>query len=173
GILPGCVPEKRLQAFGDKMERLKSAKSGLGATKYSPKFARTAGIKVSEDGNLRTGLQLLSFPDVSFEQIVRLDPTLQDVDQEIRTQVARDALYANYIIRQQRDVDALNRDEAHEIPLSFQYDRLGGLSNELVKKLSLARPATLAQAGRVEGITPAALTLILAKLKQADRKRSA
>ncbi|MGR3290371.1 MAG: tRNA uridine-5-carboxymethylaminomethyl(34) synthesis enzyme MnmG [Paracoccaceae bacterium] len=173
GIDLGCVSEKRLATFADKMERLESAKSRLGATKYSPKVARTAGIKVSEDGNLRTGLQLLSFPNVSFEQIVRLDPTLQDVDQEIRTQVARDALYAHYIIRQQRDVDALNRDEAHEIPLSFQYDRLGGLSNELVKKLSLARPATLAQAGRLEGITPAALTLILAKLKQADRKRSA
>ena len=87
--------------------------------------------------------------------------------------MAKDALYANYIDRQKRDVESLKRDELHEIPSSFSYNGIDGLSNELKIKLGRARPANLAQAAKVDGITPAALTLLLAKLKQAERERSA
>ena len=79
---------------------------------------------------------------------------------------------AHYILRQEADVAALRRDEAHAIPADFDYAALQGLSNELKAKLTLARPATLAQAGRVEGMTPAALTLILATLRAAERRRA-
>ncbi len=173
GVELGCVSTTRQTVFNEKMTRLDVVRSGLVGAKYSPKTARSVGIKVSEDGNKRTGMQLLSFPDVGFEQMVRLNPDLAKTEPEISEQIAREALYVTYIERQRRDVDALLRDEAHKIPVDFQYDRLGGLSNELVAKLAKSRPATLAQAARVEGITPAALTLILAKIKQLGRKRTA
>jgi tRNA uridine 5-carboxymethylaminomethyl modification enzyme len=102
-----------------------------------------------------------------------LDPDLSDTEIVIGQQVARDALYAHYIERQKRDVSALVRDEGFLIPRDFDFDGLGGLSNELKLKLSAIRPGSLGQASRVDGMTPAALTLILAKLRQAERKKSA
>jgi tRNA uridine 5-carboxymethylaminomethyl modification enzyme len=105
--------------------------------------------------------------------LIAINPDLVDVSPEIRHQVWCDALYANYIDRQDRDVEAIKRDEAHVIPMDFDYGALQGLSNELSVKLSTSRPATLAAAGRVEGMTPAALVLLLAKLRQTERKRSA
>jgi tRNA uridine 5-carboxymethylaminomethyl modification enzyme len=110
---------------------------------------------------------------VIFADLVRIDPELAEIPENIQFQVAADALYANYIARQERDVAAVKRDEAHEIPVDFDYFGLAGLSNELSSKLDKSRPATLAHAGRVEGMTPAALTLILAHLRQGKRARSA
>ncbi len=173
GIELGCVSTKRKQSFENKMERLIAARSKLNAGSYSPKSANSVGIKVSKDGQRRTGMQLLSFPDVEFDQLVQLDPELSGVDQNSREQIAREALYVNYIDRQKRDVAALVRDEAQKIPKGFEYDRMGGLSNELVDKLSISRPDSIALAARVEGMTPAALTLILARIKQLKRKLSA
>jgi tRNA uridine 5-carboxymethylaminomethyl modification enzyme len=99
-----------------------------------------------------------------------LDPSLGDIDEGSRLQAARDALYAKYLDRQSQDVEAIRRDEGEAIPDDFDFRTLSGLSGELKQKLQRVRPATLAQAGRVEGMTPAALTLILAKLRQARRK---
>ncbi len=169
----GCVSDQRKAAFEIKMAALRSAKTKLTSQTYTPKQAGAAGIAVSEDGVRRTGFQLLSFPNVGFDDLILLDPTLGEVDIKSRDQLARDALYANYISRQERDVDALKRDEAHKIPIDFNYDALNGLSNELTKKLSHARPATIAQAGRLEGMTPAALTLILGMLKNQEKERRA
>jgi len=173
GMGLGCVSMRRAKIFSAKTDRLEKAKAQLTAHSYTPNMVNSVGIKVKEDGNRRTGMQLLAFPDVTFEQVARLNTELENVDMETRKQATRDALYVNYIGRQQRDVEALMRDEAHKIPADFQYSGLGGLSGELVKKLSQARPATLAQAGRLEGMTPAALMLILARLKQSGRRRSA
>ena len=115
----------------------------------------------------------MAFPDVGFDTLQALDPSLSEIDSEIQDQLSKDALYANYIERQQRDVDAMKRDENQIIPNGFSYDHIEGLSNELKKKLSAAQPGNLAQAGRVEGMTPAALTLLLAKLRQDKREKSA
>ena len=98
---------------------------------------------------------------------------MADVDQPVRRQVERDALYANYIARQQKDVELLQRDEAQVIPSGFDYAALQGLSNELKSKLIAASPSNLAQAARIDGITPAALTLLLATLKRDARKKTA
>ena len=173
GLEVGCVSEERKAAFEDKMNRLAAGEKTLKATSFSPKDAAGVGIKISNDGVKRSGYQLLSFPDVTFAQLLELDETLASIDVKSREQLSKDALYANYIERQQKDVDALRRDEAHEIPAEFAYDDLTGLSNELTAKLNRIRPATLGQAGRVEGMTPAALTLILARLRQANQRRSA
>ncbi|KIC38755.1 tRNA uridine 5-carboxymethylaminomethyl modification protein [Ruegeria sp. ANG-R] len=162
----GCISENRRSVFGEKLEKLAVAKNRLTAQTYTPKEIRSAGISVNQDGNRRDGMAVLAFPDVTFEDLIPLDPRLSDTDGETRRQVERDALYANYIARQQRDVEAMKRDEAHEIPRDFDYFALDGLSAEMKQKLSQAKPANIAQAGRVEGVTPAALTLVLAKLRR-------
>ncbi len=172
GIDLGCVGPDRRAAFEDKMERLAAGRAALDAQSWTPRELSAQGIRIAADGARRSGYDLLAFPDVSFDTLVALDPSLQTIDAETRTQLERDALYANYIERQKRDVEAMERDEAQEIPADFDFGALKGLSNELRQKLTAARPETLAQAGRVEGMTPAALTLILARLRQA-RRRSA
>jgi tRNA uridine 5-carboxymethylaminomethyl modification enzyme len=100
-------------------------------------------------------------------------PELESVEPEIRKQVERDALYANYITRQQKQVDALKRDEDIRIPADFPYESVSGLSNELQSKLSHARPATLHQASRIDGMTPAALALLFAVLRRESKRSSA
>lgn len=170
GIALGAVGETRRQAFENKMERLDSTKAALEAMSLTPKQIRAAGISVSEDGNRRNGMDVLAFPKVGFDDMLAIDPSLDSVDAEIRAQVERDALYANYIKRQELDLAAIKRDEAQAIPADFDYAALNGLSNELKLKLNKVRPGTLGQAGRVEGMTPAALTVILARLRQMARQ---
>jgi len=118
-------------------------------------------------------LDVLAFPDVSFDDLIALDADLVGVDEDSRRQVEREALYAHYIVRQEKDVEALRRDENHLFPKGFDYSKVQGLSNELKQKLSVIRPATLAQAGRVDGMTPAALALLLARLRRSDKERRA
>ncbi|MBL3568265.1 tRNA uridine-5-carboxymethylaminomethyl(34) synthesis enzyme MnmG [Rhodovulum visakhapatnamense] len=170
GVEVGCVGETRKRAFGDKMERLTAARGRLESLSLTPKQIAAAGIKVNADGTRRNGADLLAFPDVAFDDLIPLDPALENVDIEIRTQLARDALYAHYIDRQAQDVEAMRRDEAQSLPADFPYDQLEGLSTELKCKLSRARPETLAQAARIDGMTPAAATLILARLRQMGRR---
>jgi tRNA uridine 5-carboxymethylaminomethyl modification enzyme len=170
GIALGCVDDTRRASFEDKMERLAAGRALLCSRFWTAREAGTAGIRVSADGARRSAYDLLAFPDVTFETVLAMEPAFAAVDDATRRQLERDALYANYIERQERDVEAMARDEAQAIPDDFDYAALSGLSHELRQKLSAARPATLAQAGRVEGMTPAALTLILARLRQARRK---
>ncbi|SMX47096.1 tRNA uridine 5-carboxymethylaminomethyl modification enzyme MnmG [Actibacterium lipolyticum] len=170
GMELGCVGDERGEIFSAKMDKMADARAKLDALSLTPKQVGEAGIKVSADGTRRSGFDLLSFPDVTFGDIIGLAPDLAAVPEEIRSQVERDALYANYIARQKQDVAAMKRDEAQSIPADFDYDALSGLSNELKLKLGRVRPATLGQAGRVDGMTPAALTLLLAKLRQKERK---
>jgi tRNA uridine 5-carboxymethylaminomethyl modification enzyme len=169
----GCVSEGRAEVFADKMGRMDDAMQTLLGSEWSPKDISEAGIKINQDGTKRTGFQLLAFPDVVFEDLIVLKPALADVADDIRRQVERDALYANYIARQQRDIDLLQKDEAHVIPTDFDYRVIDGLSNELTSKLEKTAPTNLAQAARIDGMTPAALTLILSHLKRGSRKKSA
>jgi tRNA uridine 5-carboxymethylaminomethyl modification enzyme len=173
GLELGCVSEKRRVAFSRKMEALEAATDALKARSFTPREARAAGANVSEDGARRSGFDLLSIPGVQFAGLADAAPELGAIAPEIQTQVARDALYANYIARQKREVEALKRDEAQAIPPDFDYGALDGLTRELRDKLSRVRPETIAQAARIEGVTPAALTLILAKIRQGARARSA
>lgn len=171
GLVIGCVGEQRREAFGRKMEALGSARARLESQSYSPNQAAAAGIRIGQDGQRRSAFALLAFPDVGFDDLLRLDPSLASLDAEVREQIARDAMYATYIDRQAVEVEALRRDESHEIPVDFDYRALSGLSFELTAKLERARPATLAQAGRIDGMTPAALTLILAAIRRKQRAR--
>jgi len=169
----GCVSDRRKAAFQSKLNELLRVKEILSSATFTPKEAIQAGIPISQDGNRRSAFQLLSFPDMKFEDILPLVPELEGVSSEISEQIERDALYSNYLARQQKDIDALRKDEAQKIPVGFQYEALDGLSNELKMKLMSAQPETLAQAARIDGMTPAALTLLLARLRRDVGKKTA
>jgi tRNA uridine 5-carboxymethylaminomethyl modification enzyme len=169
----GCVSEERCRAFDQKMKRLSRARHLLKDKDFTPNVVRNMGIEVNLDGTRRSGYQLLSFPGVTFETIQGLDESFAEIDRESAVQISREALYANYLDRQQRDVDLLKKDEAIRIPAGFDYAALGGLSNELKGKLGRTRPETVAQAARIDGMTPAALALIVARLRQDQRRASA
>ena len=170
GIDIGCVHDARKSAFSSKMEAIEAGRAALAQISITASEAAKSGIRIAEDGARRSGADLLSFADVDFGHLTALRPELSQVPLVIQEQLKRDALYANYIERQKRDVAALKKDEAQIIPDDFDFDALSGLSNELRQKLLKVRPSTLGQAGRVEGMTPAALTLILARLRQHQRK---
>ncbi|WP_417256240.1 tRNA uridine-5-carboxymethylaminomethyl(34) synthesis enzyme MnmG [Celeribacter halophilus] len=172
GIELGVVNEARKVSFTRKMEELEKGREILESESYTPRELKTAGVAVSSDGSRRTAYQVLAFPNVTFDHISVLNPNVAQISPEVQVQLARDALYANYIERQKRDVEAMKRDETQLIPDDFDYSALSGLSNELRTKLSHTRPQTIAQAGRVEGMTPAAVTLILARLKQNQRAKA-
>ena len=169
----GCVSEIRNRAFDQKMEALVSGKKMLDSKQYSATDFKKVGIQLKQDGTKRTAYQLLSFPEISFEDLVAVNEELSEIDEDTRDQLSKDALYANYIERQQRDVDAMKRDENLLISQDFDYQPLDGLSNELKAKLQAARPQNLAQAARVDGMTPAAITLLLAKMRQVQKEKSA
>lgn len=169
----GCVSDGRSRAFDQKMEALESGKKMLDSKLYSATDLKKVGIQLKQDGTKRTAYQLLSFPEIGFEDLVAVNGQLSEIDENTRDQLSKDALYANYIERQQRDVDAMKRDENLLISQDFDYQPLDGLSNELKAKLQAARPQNLAQAARVDGMTPAAITLLLAKMRQAQKEKSA
>ncbi len=171
GLSLGCVGPERAALFADKMERIEAGMAALTRETFTPKQIKAAGISVNEDGARRNGLAILAFPDVNFESIEPLSPVFESVDNETRRQLEKDALYASYIERQKKDVAALKRDEGQPIPPGFDFSEVGGLSNELKMKLSKARPANIAQAGRIDGMTPAGLALLLARVRR-DKKES-
>ena len=173
GIEIGCVGKARKSVFFNKMERLDVARDRLLQVTYTPKQIEKVGIRINQDGKRRNGIDILAFPNVDFDNIVDLDPSMAETDTEIRRQVERDAMYANYISRQNKDIDALRRDEQHKIPPDFNFTLVESLSNELKSKLINARPESLAQAARIDGMTPAALALLLALLRRGEKRSSA
>ena len=173
GLDIGCVGAARRAAFEVKSEKLDKGRDLLQSATFTPREAAVAGIGLTNDGARRTGFQLLAFPDVTIDQLTPLLPEIGDMDPDIAEQLSRDALYANYVERQRRDVEALKRDEQMQIPADFSYDAVEGLSNELKSKLMAAQPENILQASRVEGMTPAALTLLLARLRKFEQRRSA
>ena len=169
GVEIGCVGEERQRRFDEKMEKMAAGKGILDGIVLTPGQAISLGLALNQDGVKRSAFQLLAFPDVTFGQLRESFPDLNAIAPDIATQLSIEALYANYILRQQRDVDAMRRDENWEIPADFDYGALSGLSNELKMKFSAAAPRTLHQASQVDGATPAALSLILARLRQTKR----
>ena len=173
GIKLGCVTPNRQKTFENKQQRLEDLTNHLKSDTYTPTQLSKAGIRVTQDGSRRTLFQVLAFADVSFKDLCTLDARLEAADEEISEQVARDALYSNYITRQQKDIEAIKRDEAQKIPEGFDYNSCEGLSAELKSKLIAARPRNLRQAQKVEGMTPAAIMLVLARLRQQKPKKTA
>ncbi len=173
GAAIGCVSNGRQQVFIKKMQEIEKAQKKCATCVILPSEIGKFDIKVNQDGVTRSALDLLSYPKVNIDKLTEIWPELGEFSKEIKQQVENDARYAHYIDRQNRDVAAMRRDEALEIPNNIVYSDIAGLSNELCAKLSKVMPATLGQAGRIDGMTPAALTLILAKIRKPDLKKTA
>jgi tRNA uridine 5-carboxymethylaminomethyl modification enzyme len=127
---------------------------------------------LNADGPRRTALDALSLTDFTFDHITALTDLPISADPVIQKQLKCDALYANYIARQEKDIAAMERDEKQLIPLDFDYSSVVGLSNEMLTKLTKARPETIAKAGRIDGVTPAALMLVLSRLRKPQTKKT-
>ncbi len=171
-IEAGCVSDLRRETFSRKLEAMDVARNALESVRFSAKDLENTELRVSRDGARRTGFELLAFGDGALGVVEKLVPDFGTLDPTIKTQVATDALYAQYLHRQRGDAELLQREEGAVIPRDFDYDAMSGLSNELTAKLKRIQPENLAQAGRIEGMTPAALTLILAHLRKAKRVRA-
>lgn len=169
GMEIGCVGEVRAEVFGRKMDALEYGRGVLSKVRINRAAASTLGIQLGRDGAVRSALELLSAPDMDVERFGVLEPDVLLFSAEIKEQLKRDAMYAPYLERQAADVARLLRDEALLIPEDLDFDAIGGLSNEIKEKFRRHRPSTIAQAGRIEGMTPAALTLLLAHIRGLSR----
>jgi tRNA uridine 5-carboxymethylaminomethyl modification enzyme len=165
----GIVSPDRQQAFATKTTMIEVGKTALQSCLLTPKQIAALGIHASQDGAKRSAYSVLSFPDATISGVAGAVPAYAALPQDIQTQLWCDALYAQYTDRQIAEADLLRRDEAAEIPADFAYDALSSLSNELKSKLNRLRPNNIAQAGRIEGMTPAALAVILAHVRRARR----
>jgi tRNA uridine 5-carboxymethylaminomethyl modification enzyme len=173
GIDIGCVGKEREELFIHKVNRLNRAKEIFELQTYTPKTLSENGISISQDGTRRTLMQVLAFPNVSYTDLFKLEPVLKTVDVDILNQIQKDATYVNYLDRQRKDIDAIRRDEQVQIPAGLDYNSIQGLSTELRLKLSRARPKNMLQAASIDGITPAALMLVMAKIKFMGKAASA
>lgn len=169
GIDLGIVGEARRQRFGAKAAALAEAGAVSRETLFTPNEAGGLGITVNADGRRRSMRELLAFPDVTLDQFLPAVPQIASWPHEVREQVVIDAGYANYLDRQSLDAEALRTEEALTLPLDLDYGVIGGLSNEVREKLTRVQPMTLGQAGRIEGMTPGALTALLAYVKRGHR----
>ena len=166
GIEMGCVGAQRRDVFDRKMADLTRGRSLVESLIATPKELRNAGIDVNQDGVKRTASVLLSYPGITVKRLAALWPALHAVSHVVATQLEIDAKYATYLRRQEADIAAFRRDEALTLPMDLDYRHLPCLSNELRDKLGRVRPATLGAASRIEGITPAALTVLLAHVSR-------
>ena len=173
GEKAGIVGSVRKKAFADKMELLAVSRETMTARTLTPNEAAKFGLTIRQDGVRRTALDLLALPEVDFTTLTRIWPDLAGMSPEIVEQVEIDAQYAGYMDRQEADVLAFRRDEGRALPASLDYGAVIGLSNEVRQKLERIRPATLGQAARIEGVTSAALTLVLAHVKGARKAKIA
>ncbi|WMT92276.1 tRNA uridine-5-carboxymethylaminomethyl(34) synthesis enzyme MnmG [Pelagibacterium sp. H642] len=173
GIDIGLVGDQRREHFAARMHRLETGRSLLKSLSATPTQARKAGVNVNADGVRRSAFELMSYPTTERADIEAIWPEISNIESNTYEQLAIDAQYAVYLERQQADVEAVRRDESRTIPDWLDYALLPGLSNEMKQKLIAARPQTIAQAQRIEGVTPAALTLILAVIRRGRMERKA
>jgi tRNA uridine 5-carboxymethylaminomethyl modification enzyme len=175
GERAGAVGSKRAKFYASKRDRLDAARTRLRELSLTPNQAQQYGIVVKLDGVRRSAAELLSFPDVTFMQLAQVWRDLGGLAPDVIEQLEIDAQYAGYLDRQEADIIAFRREEGLRIPADLDYAAVKGLSTEAGEKLELIRPDTLGQAARIDGITPAALTLVLAhvRAKASARQRLA
>jgi len=169
GVDIGLVGKPRADYTSDKIEKFTKAKARSSELKESPTVLAKAGIKINQDGVRRSVMDLLAYPNITVTDLTAVWPELKDLDADTVEYLTIDATYAGYLERQARDIEAFRRDEGLRIPEALDYTKIGGLSNEVRTKLTEARPATLGQAARIEGVTPGALMAVLAHIKKVNR----
>jgi tRNA uridine 5-carboxymethylaminomethyl modification enzyme len=172
GISLGCVGRARRLKHADKMAALATARELAVSVSLTPTEAQRYGLALNKDGQRRSAFELLSHPHIDIAQLAAIWPRLGEIAAKIAEQIEIDAKYDVYLSRQAADIAAYRRDESLELPDHLDYAGLRGLSNEVRQKLQSTRPRTIGQAGRMDGITPAALTLLVAHLKREGRSRT-
>ncbi|MGZ5863643.1 MAG: tRNA uridine-5-carboxymethylaminomethyl(34) synthesis enzyme MnmG [Methyloceanibacter sp.] len=173
GLAAGCVGGARAASFAAKSGALADGEALLKRLTLTPDQAAKASLRINRDGRKRSAYELLSYPDIELAQLQVVWPEIGRLDVKIARQLAVDARYAVYLARQETDIAAFRKDEAIAIPADFAFAGLSGLSAELRQKLERQRPASLGQAARLDGMTPAALLLLLAHLKKGTERKSA
>jgi tRNA uridine 5-carboxymethylaminomethyl modification enzyme len=166
GLAAGCVGQARERMFRETLARLEVARRKLQAWTVTPQEAARHGLSLNQDGIRRSAFQLLSYPDLDWAALARIWPEMHGVEASIADRLSSDAQYAVYMDRQRADVAAFKRDEAILLDETINYATLSGLSQELRSKLAAVQPTTLGQAARIEGITPAAITLLAAHARR-------
>ncbi|HEX4860680.1 MAG TPA: tRNA uridine-5-carboxymethylaminomethyl(34) synthesis enzyme MnmG [Rhizomicrobium sp.] len=170
GIEAGCVGAARAAAFSGKIAELDGLRGRMASLALTPNEAQKHGIAIRLDGVRRNALDLLALPGVDFPMLSGIWPELGYSNRKIREQLEIDAQYAGYLGRQEADILAFRRDEALALPAELDYGAIVGLSTEIRQKLAAIRPATLGQAARIDGVTPAALTLVLAHIRSRTKR---
>jgi tRNA uridine 5-carboxymethylaminomethyl modification enzyme len=170
GIALGCVGEARRLRHGSKMAALESAKRLARSLTLTPNEAARFGLALNRDGHRRSAFELLAYPEVGWDQVKTIWPELSAIEPAIAGHLEIDAKYDVYLKRQSADVEAFRRDEGLALG-DVDYDRVPGLSNEVRAKLKAARPWTVGQAGRIDGMTPAALGILAAYLRREARRK--
>jgi len=171
GVEAGLVGLQRASVYQAKAKRFAKAKDIAQRLTKSPSDIKKSGIAVNQDGVRRSVYDMLAYPNISVSDLESVWPELSEFTPDMREYIETEATYAGYLERQARDIEAFKRDEGLRIPDGFDYEAIGGLSNEVKSKLIAARPATLGQASRIEGVTPGALMAVLAYLKRSEGKK--
>jgi tRNA uridine 5-carboxymethylaminomethyl modification enzyme len=169
GVALGCVGNERAKLFDEKISALDAARAFSKSVSLTPREAQRHGLTLNQDGQRRTAFELLSYPNITTRELAPIWPQLGDLAPKISEQLEIDARYDVYLSRQAADVEAYRRDEAVALGDDIDYASLAGLSNEAKQKLSAHRPRTIGQAARIDGITPAALTLLVAHVRRGGR----
>ena len=170
GIDIGCVGSKRAEFHRARSAALNAARNLAESVSVSPKEAAAHGLSLNKDGLRRTAFELLSYPTIGLGDLAKIWPQFGDLQPKIAEQLEIDAKYAVYLSRQTADVAAYRRDESFALPEDLDYAALPGLSNEMKQKLAIQRPRTIGHAAKLDGVTPAALTLIVAHVKRGRHK---
>jgi tRNA uridine 5-carboxymethylaminomethyl modification enzyme len=169
GIAIGCVSNERARAHKTKSSMLKDAREFAKSVSLTPKEAEPFGISLNKDGQRRTAFELLSYPNITISDITKVWPHFAELPAKVAEQIEIDAKYEVYLSRQAADIAAFRRDESFELPADFDYAALPGLSNEMKQKLQTHRPRTIGHASRIDGVTPAALTLLVAHVRRGKK----
>jgi tRNA uridine 5-carboxymethylaminomethyl modification enzyme len=173
GMAIGCVSSGRRRAFETKMARLSAARHVAGSLSLTPSAGLAHGLEISQDGSRRNALELLAYPDIGIDRLGKIWPELSGLDRDIAQQLENDARYAGYVGRQEAAISMMRREEARALPPGLDFYAISGLSSELQQKLASVQPSTIGQAARIDGMTPAALTLVLAVARQCAKRQRA
>lgn len=166
GLSIGAIGCERQKQFTQKQQLLEEARGLVSRETISPKQGAEYGLVINQDGIKRSIGDLLGYPNIGFDDLAAIWPEMQTMRPDIREQIEIESLYKSYLVRQQADIDAFKQEELIKLPEAFNYDAVGSLSNEIRHKLKQATPTTLGAAGRIPGVTPAALTAILSHLRR-------
>jgi tRNA uridine 5-carboxymethylaminomethyl modification enzyme len=169
GIAIGCIGAERARMHFEKTSALNDAREFAKSVSITPKEAERHGLSLNKDGQRRTAFELLSYPAIAIADLEKIWPRFGEFAPKIAEQIEIDAKYDVYLSRQAADIAAYRRDESFELPDDFDYSALPGLSNEMKQKLQAHRPRTIGHASRIDGVTPAALTLLAAHIRRGKK----